>query len=314
MTRLLSLAMLLLLAANAPCQDPEPTDLPEESPRSMGMSKGKGKGKVRSRASDPEPLSPTPPGSVPSQTTPPAQPSTQGISFFEEKIRPVLEEKCYNCHQTGRKMKGGLAVDSLPALLNGGDSGPAIVPGDATQSLLHLAVSHEDADYAMPPREQLPVAVVNDFKAWIEMGAPFPSRAASVADAPGATPNDQVVLITGLRGHSITYTVSAEGFSGRGGKGRSRDSATGNSVTKRVAETALITSAAVARRTQDILVGLELSGGLRNAAFNAANLRARLVIQNDEIIELNLITSEEDGEKPIAVKPKRPPTNLSSAR
>ena len=50
----------------------------------------------------------------------------QGVSadFFTQKILPVLQQKCFNCHQTGRKMKGGLAVDSQAALITGGDSGP----------------------------------------------------------------------------------------------------------------------------------------------------------------------------------------------
>src|SRR5213078_1969242 len=56
-----------------------------------------------------------------------------GTAFFEKKIRPVLVEKCYACHsadaQKSKKLKGGLLLDTKAALLKGGDSGTALVPG-----------------------------------------------------------------------------------------------------------------------------------------------------------------------------------------
>ena len=52
------------------------------------------------------------------------------LDFFEKKIRPVLAQQCYECHSAdAKKVKGGLMVDTREALLKGGDSGPAIVPG-----------------------------------------------------------------------------------------------------------------------------------------------------------------------------------------
>src|SRR4051812_9323033 len=55
------------------------------------------------------------------------KPTAAAIQFFETKVRPVLVDNCYECH-AGKKHKGGLQVDSLTALLEGGDQGPAIVP------------------------------------------------------------------------------------------------------------------------------------------------------------------------------------------
>ena len=51
-----------------------------------------------------------------------AAPPTEGIEFFEKKIRPVLVEQCYSCHSTAaKKVKGGLRLDTRDGLLKGGD-------------------------------------------------------------------------------------------------------------------------------------------------------------------------------------------------
>src|SRR5581483_11222076 len=69
-----------------------------------------------------------------------AEPDAKVVEFFERKIRPVLAAKCYSCQSTEaeqkKKLKGGLRVDSKEALLQGGDSGPALVPGQVDESLL----------------------------------------------------------------------------------------------------------------------------------------------------------------------------------
>lgn len=98
----------------------------------------------------------------------------EGVAFFESKIRPALVKYCYECHSEAEgKSKGGLFVDSKRALLQGGDSGPAVVPRDSG-SLILTAVHYNDPDYEMPPKEKLPAAVIADFETWIEMGAPDP--------------------------------------------------------------------------------------------------------------------------------------------
>lgn len=95
------------------------------------------------------------------------------LQFFETKIRPVLVEQCYGCHSAdGQGIRGGLMVDSREGLRGGGESGAAVVPGNLDDSLLWSAINFED--FQMPPRQQLPTAVLNDFKQWILMGAPDP--------------------------------------------------------------------------------------------------------------------------------------------
>jgi mono/diheme cytochrome c family protein len=101
---------------------------------------------------------------------------TAGLEFFEKKVRPVLADHCYKCHSaTAEKVKGGLLLDTRPAMLKGGDTGPAIVPGDAEKSLLIKAVRYTDENLQMPPKnKKLSAEQIADLESWIKMGAPDP--------------------------------------------------------------------------------------------------------------------------------------------
>src|SRR5262245_4665606 len=58
------------------------------------------------------------------------------IAFFEKSIRPVLVKECYSCHATtAEKVRAGLTLDTRDGIRKGGDSGPAVVPGDTKNSL-----------------------------------------------------------------------------------------------------------------------------------------------------------------------------------
>ncbi len=99
-------------------------------------------------------------------------------AFFESRIRPVLAQDCYECHNSKGKAKGGLILDHRDALLKGGSSGPAIVPGNADASLLIQAIRHEDEDLQMPKAGVLLDApIIADFVAWVNQGAPDPRDA-----------------------------------------------------------------------------------------------------------------------------------------
>src|SRR5207247_2332362 len=76
---------------------------------------------------------------IKSETVDPA-----GMEFFEKKIRPVLADKCYQCHSTdAEKIKGGLVLDTRDGIRRGGDNGAAVVPGDLKASLLIEAIRYE---------------------------------------------------------------------------------------------------------------------------------------------------------------------------
>ena len=92
-------------------------------------------------------------------------------SFFEQKVRPILVDRCLGCHSAEQRVRGGLRLDSREGWSKGGDSGPAVVPGDLENSPLVKAIRYDDADLKMPPKGKLPeaeVAVLND---WVKRGA-----------------------------------------------------------------------------------------------------------------------------------------------
>lgn len=99
----------------------------------------------------------------------------KAVEFFENKIRPVLAEKCYSCHSVkAGKNKGGLLLDTREGIRQGGDTAAAVVPGDAEKSLLLKAIGHADEDLLMPPKEKLSAEVIADFAMWIASGAADP--------------------------------------------------------------------------------------------------------------------------------------------
>ena len=110
----------------------------------------------------------------------PAQASADGLRFFEAKVRPLLVEHCSECHGK-EKQKGDLRLDSLPALLVGGESGPAIVPSEPEKSLLIEAVRYESLE--MPPAGKLDDTEIEILTRWVAMGAPWPSSAPGSARA-----------------------------------------------------------------------------------------------------------------------------------
>ncbi|WP_442509280.1 PSD1 and planctomycete cytochrome C domain-containing protein [Novipirellula sp. SH528] len=96
------------------------------------------------------------------------------LAFFESRIRPLLATHCYECHSSEcDELQGGLLVDSRPTMRRGGDTGPAVVPGDVEHSLLIQAVRYDDA-MEMPPDEKLSDAEIADLESWVKMGAPDP--------------------------------------------------------------------------------------------------------------------------------------------
>ena len=96
------------------------------------------------------------------------------IEFFETRVRPVLVDNCFDCHGTDADfVEGSLSVASRDLLLRGGDSGPAIVPGDPDSSPLIDAIEYGDL-FQMPPDTQLSAEVIADLRQWVAEGAAWP--------------------------------------------------------------------------------------------------------------------------------------------
>ncbi len=104
------------------------------------------------------------------------------MEFFEKNVRPLLASNCYACHGSANQMSG-LRLDSMAALLQGGQRGPAVVPGRPQESLLLRAARHEGL--RMPPTGKLPDPQIAALAKWIEMGAPWPAEQADLPQATG---------------------------------------------------------------------------------------------------------------------------------
>jgi len=100
------------------------------------------------------------------------------IEFFETKIRPLLVNRCYECHSgISRSLQAGLRLDSIAAILKGGDSGPAIVPGKPEESLLIESIRYESNE--MPPYGKLNDKEIAALTKWVELGAPWSNKVAT---------------------------------------------------------------------------------------------------------------------------------------
>ncbi|VTS02993.1 Uncharacterized protein OS=Planctomyces maris DSM 8797 GN=PM8797T_29703 PE=4 SV=1: PSCyt1: PSCyt2: PSD1 [Gemmata massiliana] len=113
----------------------------------------------------------------------PAPLDAKKVEFFETKIRPVLVEQCYKCHSEeavkDKKLKGGLKLDTKAALLAGGETGAALVPGKVDKGTLLQSMKYTD-ELKMPPKGKLPDAVIKDFEKWIADGAVDPREGGAV--------------------------------------------------------------------------------------------------------------------------------------
>ena len=96
-------------------------------------------------------------------------------AFFEQRIRPLLAEKCQSCHG-GTKARGGLKLDAREAVLQGGETGPAAISGDAAKSLLIAAVK-QTGELKMPPKGKLTSQEIADLEAWVNRKLPWPATA-----------------------------------------------------------------------------------------------------------------------------------------
>jgi mono/diheme cytochrome c family protein len=104
------------------------------------------------------------------------KPTAADLAFYEQTVKPILAGACFECHShEAKKFKGGLALDSSAAILKGGDTGPAVLPGDVEKSLLIKAVRYTDADLQMPPKnKKLGSDQIAALEKWVKLGAPMP--------------------------------------------------------------------------------------------------------------------------------------------
>ncbi len=94
------------------------------------------------------------------------------VEFFQTKVKPLLEARCFECHGPEAKtLKGGLSLTSRAALLRGGDSGAAVVPGKPGESLLIKAINY--VEFEMPPKSRMPDGEIAILTEWVKRGVPW---------------------------------------------------------------------------------------------------------------------------------------------
>ncbi len=110
-------------------------------------------------------------------------PGANSPEFFETRIRPVLDANCLGCH--AKLAMAGLRLDSRAAMLKGGATGPAVIPGEPDKSLLIKAIRQETPDLQMPKGGKLKKREIDDFVEWVKAGAVWPEAKMTVASGPG---------------------------------------------------------------------------------------------------------------------------------
>ena len=104
----------------------------------------------------------------------------EGVRLFALKVFPLLKEKCFACHgEDPGKIEGGLSLVSRDGMLRGGESSQRVlVEGRPEASDLYRAVTWEDKELEMPPKEndRLNPSQLESVRAWIAAGAPWPGE------------------------------------------------------------------------------------------------------------------------------------------
>ena len=100
---------------------------------------------------------------------------------FDREIRPLLQERCVECHGS-KKVKSNLRLDAKPYALKGGESGPAFVAGNPAKSLLFDRITTQDDEKKMPPKgKPLTATQTETIRQWIAEGAIWPENATDQA-------------------------------------------------------------------------------------------------------------------------------------
>jgi len=113
-------------------------------------------------------------------------------NHFKTKVLPVLQKNCFSCHShQAKKSSGGLYLDSLQAMLEGGDSGPSLVMNNPEKSILMQAI-RQDGDFKMPPKGKLTNEEILDITIWVKNGAVWPESktTSSAKRLPGKISDD----------------------------------------------------------------------------------------------------------------------------
>jgi hypothetical protein len=111
----------------------------------------------------------------------------KGLALFKDQVRPVLVKRCLKCHGGQEEIEGGLDLTDREPLLRGGDTGPALIAGNAKDSLLFKLITHAKKPHMPSGAAKLPDDVIAQIAAWIDLGAPYDTPLVSKKHAPAWT-------------------------------------------------------------------------------------------------------------------------------
>ena len=115
----------------------------------------------------------------------PTRAQDANATSFEKNVRPLLIQQCQECHGAeGKKIKGGLRLTSRAELLKGGESGPAVVPGEPAKSRIIQAVHYKTDGLKMPPKGRLKDSEIAILETWVKNGAVWPDAGTTQVEAP----------------------------------------------------------------------------------------------------------------------------------
>jgi len=101
--------------------------------------------------------------------------TTEQVAAFEKDVLPVLKQHCFKCHGDEPKIKGGLNLTTRQAILDGGDTGPAVNAAKPAESLFLRAIHYKDDEHRMPPKQKLPAKELAILEKWVNDGLPVPA-------------------------------------------------------------------------------------------------------------------------------------------
>ncbi len=134
--------------------------------------------------------------------------ASDGEDFFERRVRPILVERCYECHSEKEgEQQGGLLLDRQSGWLQGGEMGKAVVPGNLQASLLVAAINYDRDDLQMPPDARLPEDEISILLDWIQHGANAPED--DLGETDFSRLGDQEYLFSEAKSHWAFQPVTA---------------------------------------------------------------------------------------------------------
>ena len=165
---LLTIALVSLLAACAPATPAQPTQAPAAVAPTAAPAATNAPAPTQAPAATSAPAATQAPAATDAPAATQAPAAAPAAVSYANDVQPIFDQNCVKCHGGSDGTKGGLSLKNYGDLMNGGQDGQVIAPGDAANSMLVQAI----AAGKMPKRAaKLPQAQIDTIAAWVTAGA-----------------------------------------------------------------------------------------------------------------------------------------------